>query len=440
MDKKELIKTITLLTLVSTSIFLSYAITNYKPTYDILTREVDEKTEENLERQKRNSINLLSPSIIVQNKATLFQEKSETTIIKGTDTPVVKDRQVINQILSTLSTKEIDYSRIRNHSIREVIDQSKTYYTMEYQESIDSVSAKLLYFANGSNQNSSLVFDRVMISDFNKNSVYLYSTAADSYMQVFFKEDIYSDIEVMFSSNAKEVHKYFVGEKEMYIEKDISSYKIDEYDIRTLGISEVAGGMFDERTGVKVNDIGDGFKEATDGFAILRENESSVIYINPSNSNNNTLLKNNEVQVLATNELIKGYLPDAPYSISDIQKNEIKFRENYNSLNVYAGDYPAQISALVTSTGVHRLVIPKIERSQLVSSKEPPVFHMENIDAIMNYLYQNLNVKDIENIELAYEKKYDSNLKRMTYSPTWYIRYQNQDYTFQEIKDKFKKE
>lgn len=440
MNRKELTKSIILFSLVASSIFLSYLITAYKPDYEILSTVVNKKVEGDLDKQKRNSLNILAPHIVVGHKSYSAEQTGTPAIIKAADTPVVKDRQIIKEMLESISTKEIDYSRIRNQSISEVLSQSKDYYTLEYQEAIDSGSAKLLYFANTSNQNSNIVFDRVLISDFSKNSLYLYKSGSDSYMQVFFKEDIYPIVESIFKQNSKEVSKYIVGSKEIYIDKDLSTYRIDEYDVKSIDITEVANNIFDEKSGIKINNIGENFKEVTDGYAILRENDDSITYINPSNSNENDPLKNNEVQALATNELIKGYLPDMPYSISEIQKNEIKFRENYNSSNVYESDYPAQISVLVTKTGVHKQIIPKIERNQLISSKELPIFYMENIDAIMNYLYSNLNISEISAIELAYQKKYDSEEGKITYSPTWYIKYQDKNYTYEEIKDKFKKE
>lgn len=439
MNKKELIKTLVLTILVLSSIGLSYLITNYKPQYDILSSNADKKIEEDVEKQKNNSLNILSPYIVVKHNKATYNEKSENTIIKVSDTPVVKDRKIIRQMLENISTKEIDFSRVRNQSINEVIGQSINYYTMEYQESIDSVSAKLLYFANTNNQNSSVVFDRVLISDFSKNSIYLYKHGTDSYMQIFFKEDVYPVIEDIFQKNSKGFSKYLVGNREIYIEKDLSSYRIDEYDAKSIDITQVANSVFNEKTGIKINDIEEGFKEATDGYAILRETDSSITYINPSNLNNGEVLKDNEVQVLATNELIKGYLPNSTYAISEIQKNEIKFREVYNSANVYAGDYPSQISVLVANTGVHRQVMAKIERNQLLSSKEMSMFHMENIDAVINYLYQNLDISEIQNIEVAYIKRYDNKANTITYSPAWYIKYQGKNYTFEEIKDKFKR-
>lgn len=437
MRRKELIKSCILTTLVGSSIFLSYAIVDYKPQYQILSTQLDKQKEVDQEKSRNNTINLLAPYIFVEHKnQNTNQSFGSNVITKLGDVPALQDSQGMRQILENLSKKEIDYSRIRNSSINEVITQSTAYYTMEYKQDIDTSSVKALYFSS-ENQNSSMIFDRVLFSDFNKNSMYLYKQGTDTYMQVFFKEDVFSSFEEIFKEKSKVFSKYSVGTKEFYLMQDLSSYKIDEYSVKSIDIKDVIEKTFDKNTGIKISNIDEATREATDGYAILRENATNLTYITPSNVNETNLLEENEVQVIAANSLVNGYLPDLSYLISEIDKNEINFREVYNSNKVYAKDYPAQINVQVASSGVHRIVIPRNVRDNLLSSTELPEFHLENVDAMLNYLSSNLNLAEIEDIELAYIKKYDEKDNKLSYSPAWHIKYQGVDYTFKEIREKF---
>lgn len=439
MRRKELIKSFVLIILVCSSIFLSYAIVNYKPRYEILPTQVDKQKKESFEKEKNNTLNLLAPYILVKHSiADIGPSYGEGTITKLGDVYGLQESQTLKAILENFSKKEVDYSRIRNQSINEVITQSKIYYTMEYKQKIDTTSVKSLYFPND-NQNSSMEFDRVLFSDFNKNSMYLYKNGTDNYMQVFFKDNIFSSLESSFSEKAKIYSKYLVGVREFYLPQDLSTYKIDEYSVKPIDINEVVSQVFDKNIVVKIGNIDEATREATDGYTILRENANNITYINPSNVNENNILKDNEVQVIATNSLKSGYLPNLSYSISEVSKNEINFRETYNSSRVYANDYPAQVSVQVTSNGVHRIAIPRNIRENLLSSSDLTEFHLENVDGMLNYLSANLNLNEIEDMELAYIKRYDEKDNKLVYSPTWHIKYQNGNYTFKEIREKFKK-
>ncbi|MBF0714597.1 hypothetical protein HZY83_07925 [Gemella sp. GH3] len=441
--RKETIKTFILLFLVVSSIFLTLSIVGNKSDYELLGLTNSKQEEQAKEKLKTNSLNLLSPNIIVkENKENREEPPMENAIIKASSVHGVKDKHIIKDIMRQISESEIVATRIRTKSINDILDKSKVYYSLNYNYLADTISSQFIY-SGDYNQSNSLSFDTVIIPDNTKNIIYLYKSNSDTYMQIEFNTDIYNYVESWFNVKSEIYSKYIVdGKRKIYVKEIISNYYKDEYSAKNVEINNVAQNIFSNSNNIKISNLDSNTKEATDGYSILREKATEITYINPSNiirTSNNNSQDEVEIQSISANFLLTGYVPDLDYTPTSIKNNKIEYSEVYQEGLVFSNDIISNISVQVNKEGVYTVSYPKIIRDTQISSTKMNVFSVENIDAVLNYLFNNVDLSLVEDVDLGYDKKYDKTNNKLIYTPTWYIKYNGKYIQLEDINEKVKK-
>lgn len=441
-SRKETIKTIILILLVISSIFFSINIAGYRPDYEILgINSEKQKDTQDSSKLLNNTLNLLAPNIIVR-KDVYGREEAvvSDSITKLATIPAIKNRDDIKDILRDISNSPVVETRIRNRNIDEIIGKSTRFYTMDYKLETDTLSSKLLYLGEN-NQATSVEFNRVLLADATKNIIYLYKKDnPNNYMQVEFDHNVYDALETTFNDRFNFYGKYIInGNKEFYLRESTSNYTIDKYKVKNLNLSEVAENIFVNNNGLKVSSL-DGNKEITDGYAILREGMLSINYINPSIMDKNTISPTKEeVQARASSFFIAGYLPLVDFTLLKIDGNEIRYQEVYNESLVFSNDSLSVITANVLQNGVSRSSIPRIVRDEQIEKNYLEQFSLENADAMLNFIFKNIKLEDVSDIQLGYNKIYNEKDATFTYIPKWYIEYKGKYIEFTELKNKVDK-
>lgn len=435
--RKEFLKTIILTFLVLSSIFLTFNIAGYKPKYDILgTNQDKQKENQDYNKLKLNSLNLLSPDIIVESNSTSRDEVAiPLSITKLANVNATKDRLVIKKILSEIANEKIEETRFRNKPISEIISDYSKLYTFYYKNSVDTISSKFIYLGEN-NSTSKFDFDTIVVMDNKPNNLYLYKKGEENYFQIELENSIFQKIEEEFERNKSVYYKYSIDENKIIYVDSKEDHYIDTYSYEDVDLNDVANNIFLRNSNIKYSNAVVDTKEVTDGYSIIREADHYITYINPSNitSFNNA----NDVQSQASSFLIYGYLPNNDYSIFNINGGEVIYKEVHKGASVYSNDYSNLIKVNVSSEGVYNVKYPSIIKNNLLSSEKIGNVSLENISAIMNYLYSNTNLKDIEDVELAYDKTYSKN-KTFIYTPNWYIKYKGKYVSYPELKIKISK-
>lgn len=441
--RKETIKTILLLLLVISSIVLTLSIVRSKSDYELLGLTNNKQEIQEKEKLKNNSLNLLSPNIIIKEHNGNREEPAlENAIIKTSNVQGLKNINGIKSIMKAIVDSEISATRIRTKSINDILDKSNTYYSLHYNYLVDTISSQFIY-SGEYNQSNSISFDTVLISDSTKNIIYLYKKNSDTYMQIEFERDIYDYIETIFNNHSSFYSKYTINnDRTIYLKDTISDYYSDEYSVKNVDINSVAQNIFATNSDIKVSNVDNDTKEATDGYSILREKTTEITYINPSNvirTNNDSAKDELDVHSISSSFLVIGYLPDLAYTPTSIKNNKIEYSEVYQEGLVFSNDIISNLSVQVNKEGVYTVSYPKILRDTQISSTKMKVFSVENTDAVLNYVYSNLDLSLVEDIGLGYDKKYDKENSRLIYTPTWYIKYNGKYLQLNDIKDKVKK-
>lgn len=441
-EKKEFIKSITLLLLIFSSIILTFNISGYKPNYDILGASSDKKkAHQDYNKLHNNSLKLLSPYIIIKKNKNSREEKSlENSIVKVNNILAINDISVIKNILSKISNVNVKETRIRNRDIKNVIDESEEYYVFNYKNEIDTLSSKNIYLSDN-NQTLSFNFDNVLISDSKKNNLYLYKKGTENYLQIEFENDIYTDLELIFKNNYSNFTHYVVdARKDIYIKTDNQQYYVDSYNYVENDLYNVASNIFIDNNNIKISNKDNETKEITDGYSIIRTSEKIITYINPSNitkDKNNINLRN--LQEKATSFLVSGYIPKIDYTFLNINDNCVIYKEIYKNGLVFSenDDNSSDIKIKVSKEGVYQAEFPNQIRDTQISSELGKIFLVDNISEVLNYLYSNLKLKEVDDIVLGYEKTYQKD--KITYTPSWYIKYKGEYIKYIKLKDKVKR-
>lgn len=438
--RKEFIKSVLLFVLVVSSILLTFNIVGYKPEYDILgTKQEKQKANQDISKLRTNTLNLLSPNIILRKQKDAIEEKAQkNAIVKMSTLPAIKDRGSTKNILNKISEYNIEESRLRNRKVEEVLVDSNNYYLFKYNNKIDTISAKIIYSGENSST-SSFDFDEVLISDSKPNNIYLYKKGDENYFQIEYGVDIFAKVTEQFNNHAEDYTVYNIDAREDIYIKNEEEFYVDTYSYRSEDISTVANNIFVGNSNIKISNRDVDTKEVTDGYSLLREVDNFITYINPSNINNGKIqLQENDIESKASSFLVTGYLPDQDYTISKIFNNEIMYQEVYKDGLVFANDYSNYIKIAVTSDGVANAKYPRLIRNNQVSSDKVKLFAVENISELLNYLYSNVKLENVDDVLLGYEKTYSKN-ENLVYTPAWYVKYKNEYVKYSVLKEKIAK-
>lgn len=426
--KRERFKSILLVCLVFSSLLLSYLIITYKPDYELFTRRTQQKVQEG---DKNNLVGFLIPDVMVKTYPGMREEAIvPNSITKMSSVEAVKDKQTLKELLVELSKGESTEVRVRNRNIEDITtNNTSEKISIVYQEALDSALVKALFFSE-ENSNVSLEFDTIALLKDRPNMLYLYKKDDKNYLQVTLKEAVYDKINEKFNETKKDYAKYSLNNKFIYLKEADEEKVIDEYSVEEVNITRLAKDVFVKKDDVRVGSD----NEITDGYAILKSQNHRIVYTNPSNEGGKevgtTVAINNTVNFL---EL--GYASDTNYQLTTSLDGITIFQETHKESIVFSKEGHADIVSEDNSNGIYRLTSPKKLTKTYLSSKQVNLFEVEKTEYVINYLYNNTNLKNVTDIVLGYEKTYNKENNSFSYTPTWYVKYNNRYVSFKKIKE-----
>ena len=426
--KRERFKSILLVCLVFSSLLLSYLIITYKPDYELFTRRTQQKVQEG---DKNNLVGFLIPDVMVKTYPGMREEAIvPNSITKISSVEAVKDKQTLKELLVELSKGESTEVRVRNRNIEDITtNNTSEKISIVYQEALDSALVKALFFSE-ENSNVSLEFDTIALLKDRPNMLYLYKKDDKNYLQVTLKEAVYDKINEKFNETKKDYAKYSLNNKFIYLKEADEEKVIDEYSAEEVNITRLAKDVFEKKDDVRVG----ADNEITDGYAILKSQNHRIVYTNPSNEGGKevgtTVAINNTINFL---EL--GYASDTNYQLTTSLDGITIFQETYKESIVFSKEGHADIVSEDNSNGIYRLTSPKKLTKTYLSSKEVNLFEVEKTEYVINYLYNNTNLKNVTDIVLGYEKTYNKENNSFSYTPAWYVKYNNRYISFKKIKE-----
>ena len=426
--KRERFKSILLVCLVFSSLLLSYLIITYKPDYELFTRRTQQKVQEG---DKNNLVGFLIPDVMVKTYPGMREEAIvPNSITKISSVEAVKDKQTLKELLVELSKGESTEVRVRNRNIEDITtNNTSEKISIVYQEALDSALVKALFFSE-ENSNVSLEFDTIALLKDRPNMLYLYKKDDKNYLQVTLKEAVYDKINEKFNETKKDYAKYSLNNKFIYLKEADEEKVIDEYSAEEVNITRLAKDVFVKKDDVRVGSD----NEITDGYAILKSQNHRIVYTNPSNEGGKevgtTVAINNTVNFL---EL--GYASDTNYQLTTSLDGITIFQETHKESIVFSKEGHADIVSEDNSNGIYRLTSPKKLTKTYLSSKQVNLFEVEKTEYVINYLYNNTNLKNVTDIVLGYEKTYNKENNSFSYTPAWYVKYNNRYMSFKKIKE-----
>ncbi len=426
--KREQFKSVLLVCLVFSSLLLSYLIITYKPDYELFTRRTQQKVQEG---DKNNLVGFLIPDVMVKTYPGMREEAIvPNSITKISSVEAVKDKKTLKELLVELSKGESTEVRVRNRNIEDITtNNTSEKISIIYQEVLDSSLVKTLFFSK-ENSNVSLEFDTIVLLKDRPNMLYLYKKDDKNYLQVTLKEAVYDKINEKFNETKKDYAKYSLNNKFIYLKEADEEKVIDEYSAEEINITRLAKDVFEKKDDVRVG----ADNEITDGYAILKSQNHRIVYTNPSNEGGKevgtTVAINNTINFL---EL--GYASDTNYQLTTSLDGITIFQETHKESIVFSKEGHADIVSEDNSNGIYRLTSPKKLTKTYLSSKEVSLFEVEKTEYVINYLYNNTNLKNVTDIVLGYEKTYNKENNSFSYTPAWYVKYNNRYMSFKKIKE-----
>ena len=425
--RKETVKSVILGLLVLLSLTLSYLIITYQPDYEIFTKRATQKA---VDSNKNNLLNFLIPDSMVKNYAGSREEPIvQNSITKVASADAVKNKKVLKDLLSMLSDSESVESRVRNRNIEEITTNNIEKILINYQVTLDSSLVKPLFFS-GENSNISLEFDTIVLLKDRPNMIYLYKKDDKNYLQITLKDEIYSKIDGKFNEKKQNYAKYSLNNKFIYLKESDEDDIIDEYSAEDVNLNKMAKDIFEKKDNLRISNE----DEVTDGYGILRLINNRLVYTNPSNEGGRevgaTVAINNTMSFL---EL--GYVGDTNYQLTTALEGITIFQEAYKESIVFSKDGYADIISEDNSSGIYRLTSPKKLTKTYLSSKEAEIYSVEKTEYVINYLYDKVNLKEIGDIVLGYDKVYNKDRNSFSYVPAWYVKYNDRYVSFKKIKE-----
>ena len=429
--RKETVKSVVLGMLVLMSLTLSYLIITYQPDYEIFTKRSTQKT---VESDKNNLLNFLIPDSVVKN----YEGSREEPIVQNSITKVatvdaVKNKQVQKNLLSIISDSESTEARVRNRNIEDITTNNVEKIMINYQVTLDSALVKPLFFSK-ENSNISLEFDTIVLLKDRPNMIYLYKKDDKNYLQITLKEEIYGKVNAKFNEKRQTYAKYSLNNKFIYLKESDEDNTIDEYSTEDVNLNKLAKDIFEKKDNLRISNE----DEVTDGYGILRFINNRLLYTNPSNEGGKevgaTVAINNTMSFL---EL--GYADDTNYQLTTALEGITIFQEAHKDSIAFSKDGYADIISEDNSSGIYRLTSPKKLTKTYLSSKEAELYSVEKTEYVINYLYDKVNLKEISDIVLGYDKIYNKDRNSFSYVPAWYVKYNDRYVSFKKLKEMINK-
>ena len=425
--RKEAVKSIVLVILVLLSLALSYLIITYQPDYEIFTKRATQKA---VDSNKNDLLNFLIPDSVVKN----YEGSREEPIVQNSITKVasvdaVKNKKVLKDLLSILSDGESVESRVRNRNIEDITTNNVEKILINYQVPLDTALVKPIFFSE-ENSNISLEFDTIVLLKDRPNMIYLYKKDDKNYLQITLKEEIYEKINSKFNERKQSYAKYSLNNRFIYLKEADEDNIIDEYSAEEVNLNKLAKDIFEKKDNLRISNE----DEVTDGYGILRSINNRLVYTNPSNEGGRevgaTVAINNTMNFL---EL--GYIGDTNYQLTTALEGIIIFQEAYKDSIVFSKDGHADIISEDNSGGIYKLTSPKKLTKTYLSSREAELYSVEKTEYVINYLYDKVNLKEIDDIVLGYDKIYNKDRNSFSYIPAWYVKYNDRYVSFKKLKE-----
>ena len=425
--RKEAVKSIVLVILVLLSLALSYLIITYQPDYEIFTKRATQKA---VDSNKNDLLNFLIPDSVVKN----YEGSREEPIVQNSITKVasvdaVKNKKVLKDLLSILSDGESVESRVRNRNIEDITTNNVEKILINYQVTLDTALVKPIFFSE-ENSNISLEFDTIVLLKDRPNMIYLYKKDDKNYLQITLKEEIYEKINSKFNERKQSYAKYSLNNRFIYLKEADEDNIIDEYSAEEVNLNKLAKDIFEKKDNLRISNE----DEVTDGYGILRSINNRLVYTNPSNEGGRevgaTVAINNTMNFL---EL--GYIGDTNYQLTTALEGIIIFQEAYKDSIVFSKDGHADIISEDNSGGIYKLTSPKKLTKTYLSSREAELYSVEKTKYVINYLYDKVNLKEIDDIVLGYDKIYNKDRNSFSYIPAWYVKYNDRYVSFKKLKE-----
>ena len=425
--RKEALKSIVLVILVLLSLALSYLIITYQPDYEIFTKRATQKA---VDSNKNDLLNFLIPDSVVKN----YEGSREEPIVQNSITKVasvdaVKNKKVLKDLLSILSDGESVESRVRNRNIEDITTNNVEKILINYQVTLDTALVKPIFFSE-ENSNISLEFDTIVLLKDRPNMIYLYKKDDKNYLQITLKEEIYEKINSKFNERKQSYAKYSLNNKFIYLKEADEDNIIDEYSAEEVNLNKLAKDIFEKKDNLRISNE----DEVTDGYGILRSINNRLVYTNPSNEGGRevgaTVAINNTMNFL---EL--GYIGDTNYQLTTALEGITIFQEAYKDSIVFSKDGHADIISEDNSGGIYKLTSPKKLTKTYLSSREAELYSVEKTEYVINYLYDKVNLKEIDDIVLGYDKIYNKDRNSFSYIPAWYVKYNDRYVSFKKLKE-----
>ena len=425
--RKEAVKSIVLVILVLLSLALSYLIITYQPDYEIFTKRATQKA---VDSNKNDLLNFLIPDSVVKN----YEGSREEPIVQNSITKVasvdaVKNKKVLKDLLSILSDGESVESRVRNRNIEDITTNNVEKILINYQVTLDTALVKPIFFSE-ENSNISLEFDTIVLLKDRPNMIYLYKKDDKNYLQITLKEEIYEKINSKFNERKQSYAKYSLNNRFIYLKEADEDNIIDEYSAEEVNLNKLAKDIFEKKDNLRISNE----DEVTDGYGILRSINNRLVYTNPSNEGGRevgaTVAINNTMNFL---EL--GYIGDTNYQLTTALEGIIIFQEAYKDSIVFSKDGHADIISEDNSGGIYKLTSRKKLTKTYLSSREAELYSVEKTEYVINYLYDKVNLKEIDDIVLGYDKIYNKDRNSFSYIPAWYVKYNDRYVSFKKLKE-----
>lgn len=418
----EILKTILLIILVTSSIFLTLNIWTYQPSYSSIDEEaivenVSIGTEKELD-------DVISPTRIIYSV--------NNNLIYGTINPI--EIQAIMQ-----EFKKWDFSMFTDITAR--IDDFYSFLNETNQLQINyAVSVPMSLYKSSLDSKNNLLpnfnFDNIILKLSNDNDefakVYFVSTKTKEVYESLIPASYVTGIENNYLTEIQSNQNYAIlkfkelkNNRRIYYKADTNGMYSYQHLFMTIDADKFKNALFKNPDLVQRNAMISG-TEYTDGFSVLRIYDNFTIsYINPSEmlQSVNTLTTSSIKKSIDYINSHAGWNYNYQLVSNDIVNNKLEFRMYYpDGLPIFS-DSPGLATI---NLGWGNSGIVEYFRGNFTLGVEMEKFEMDvaSGETVLNYLenMEEINLENIEDLTLAYKIKREGASRIVYLLPTWYYK------------------
>lgn len=422
------LKTILLAFLVGLSIFLTWGIWSYQPSYNLISNGT---TVENVSIGTKKEIDdVITPTKMIYS--------INNQLFLGTTNPI-EINNIMNEIqnwdfskLTNISYSIDDFYTIINSTNQLQLNFS-IYVPMEiYKTTLDEKNSNLPNFT----------FDQIILDFSNTNqeygNIYFVLTKSKEVYQSSIPASFLTGIKKNYLENNSELLRYqckiLDSGRRIYYQEDMTNVYSYQHLFMPVESDQFKNALFKNPDLVQKNSIISG-TEFTDGFSILRIYDNYVIsYVNPSE-----MLHGFNQSTMTTSQIIKrsidyvnthaGWNYTYQLMSNDSSDNKIEYRMFYpDGFPIYS-DTPG-LTTINLRLGNNGIV--EYFRGNYTLGIEMERFQIDLLTGteVLDYLNQmeNFNLDSIQDLALGYKMKREGSSRIVYLLPTWYYEMDNQWY------------